>query len=88
MDYFLKLAHKSGENKLLGVVHKFGDSQATSIRLDPSVSRTTISHKRCLQQVQKIRVREERKTKSKSTSTDLTPKGVPSIDLNRGLVWV
>jgi hypothetical protein len=31
-DSFLKLAHKSREYKLFGVVHKFGDSQATSIK--------------------------------------------------------
>jgi hypothetical protein len=27
-------AHKSGDYKLLGVIHKFGDSQATSNRLE------------------------------------------------------
>jgi hypothetical protein len=28
------VAHKSGDNKLLGVIHKFGDSQVTSNRLE------------------------------------------------------
>jgi hypothetical protein len=42
---------------------------------NPRVWRTTISHKRCLQQAQGMRARWERKTKSKSTSTNLTPKG-------------
>jgi hypothetical protein len=42
---------------------------------NPRVSRTTIPHKRCLQQAQEMRMRGERKTKSESTSTNLTPKG-------------
>jgi hypothetical protein len=32
--FFSNFAHKSGEYKLLGVIHKFRDSQATSIRLE------------------------------------------------------
>jgi hypothetical protein len=32
--FFFKFSHKRGEYKLLGVIHKFGDSQATSIRLE------------------------------------------------------
>jgi hypothetical protein len=42
----------------------------------PQVSRTTISHKMCLQQAQEMRMRGERKTKFMSTSTNLTPKGL------------
>jgi hypothetical protein len=32
--FFSNVAHKSEDYKLLGVVHKFGDSQATSNRLE------------------------------------------------------
>jgi hypothetical protein len=32
--FFSKFAHKSGDYKLLGVVHKLGDSQATSNHLE------------------------------------------------------
>jgi hypothetical protein len=51
------------------------------------VSRTTKSHKRCLQQAQEIRMRWERKTKSMRTSTNLTPKG-SFKQLNLEQVWV
>jgi hypothetical protein len=43
---------------------------------NPRVSRTTILHKRCLQQAQEITMRGKRKTKSEGTSTNLTPKGL------------
>jgi hypothetical protein len=57
--------------------------------LNPSrnskVPRTTSSHKRCLQKAQEMRRRGERKTKSKVTSINLTPRALQSSDFDSDL---
>jgi hypothetical protein len=54
---------------------------------NPRVSRTTISHKRCLQQAQDLSERGEENQIREHKHKPHT-KGAPSIDLNRELVWV
>jgi hypothetical protein len=77
---FSNLLTRAGDTNFLGSSTTLETPKQPQSLRNSKVTRTTSSHKRCLQQAQEMRKRRERKTKSKGHTHKPHTKGAPSVD--------